>query len=323
MRLFVLSDSVNAIRELRRIYDYLDAPNRVTVDHEIIVIEDRLLESCKQWDTPGLLLDSILEKGQEMIDFVVIAPLAEEREAILRKLDEYEQVAPDEDDIRVYYKGSVTTTEAGNSVTYSVVVVSPLGMGRVQAGSVTADAIHRWEPRYILLVGIAGGLGKAAVALGDVLIAEQIADYELQKLTPGGNDVRWEVHRTDPRLLGAAKNMPQDAVLKEVGVDRPKEGTPMCHFGPMCTGDKVVANGLMDSYKDVWTKLVGVEMEAGGTASLVFQSAKNVRFFMIRAVSDLADSDKGTEEVDKWRSYACDVAAAYAVALLKRGPIPK
>ena len=43
---------------------------------------------------------------------------------------------------------------------------------------------------------------------------------------------------------------------------------------------------------------------------------------MVRGVSDLADAAKDSDAVDRWRAYACEVAAAYAIGLLRSGPIP-
>ena len=100
------------------------------------------------------------------------------------------------------------------------------------------------------------------------------------------------------------------------------QGKPKQVFGPICTGDKVIANGLIDEYREVWSKLIGVEMEAGGTASAAFQAANSPGFFMIRGVSDLADRAKDSSDVMSWRAYACDVAASYAIALLRSGPVP-
>ena len=53
----------------------------------------------------------------------------------------------------------------------------------------------------------------------------------------------------------------------------------------------------------------------------VLQAAMQPKFFMIRAVSDLADKNKGMVEVEQWRPYVCDVAAAYTIGLLQSGPI--
>jgi len=242
---------------------------------------------------------------------------------VLTKLEGYRQLLPTADDIRVYYAAELPVTfPDSTTATYRVVVMPLLNMGRVEAATATGDAIRRWRPRYVWLVGIAGGLAKAGVALGDVLIADQIADYELQKLTPEGPTIRWQVHRVDPRLLGAARNLRGDSWLTLVTGTRPDAGVPRRHIGPICTGDKVIANGLLDAYRDVWAKLVGVEMEAGGTASAAFQAANIPGFFMVRGVSDLADAAKDSDAVDRWRVYACEVAAAYAIGLLQSGPIP-
>lgn len=146
---------------------------------------------------------------------VIITPLEEERDAVLAKLDGPRQLPPTQDDIRVYYAAELPVTfPDGAAATYRVVVVPLLNMGRVEAANATGDAIQRWRPRYVWLVGIAGGLAKAGVALGDVLVADQIADYELQKLTPEGPSIRWRVHRVDPRLLGAARNLRGDGWLR-------------------------------------------------------------------------------------------------------------
>ncbi|HEY4388678.1 MAG TPA: hypothetical protein VGN34_29865, partial [Ktedonobacteraceae bacterium] len=83
--------------------------------------------------------------------------------------------------------------------------------------------------------------------------------------------------------------------------------------------DKVVAlKDVLDRYRSVWPKLIGVEMESGGVASAVYQSVDQPGFLMIRGVSDLADMHKD----DTWRSYACHVAAAYTLAFLQSGPVP-
>ncbi|MGH9906286.1 MAG: hypothetical protein ACRD8U_11980, partial [Pyrinomonadaceae bacterium] len=91
----------------------------------------------------------------------------------------------------------------------------------------------------------------------------------------------------------------------------------------MASGDKVVqAPALVKALLADWPKLIGLEMEAGGAASACFQSKSQPGFFMIRGVSDLADENKGTSGVRKWRSYASDVAASYSISLLASGPIP-
>jgi nucleoside phosphorylase len=259
---------------------------------------------------------------QPPIDFVIITPLEEEREAMLLHLGMPKRFPPTADDIRVYYPATVPVTFSdGTKSEYRVVLTDLLGMGRLEAANAVGDAIRRWRPKFIILVGIAGGLAKAGVSVGDVLISEQIADYELQKLTPKKTQIRWSVHRANPRMLGAAKQLRPEDWRPLIRAARPVPGESRRHAGPICTGDKVIANRLMNQYRDVWTKLIGVEMEAGGAASGAFQAPEAPGFFMVRGVSDLADAKKDNAQTQSWRAYACDIAAAYVEALLKSGPV--
>jgi nucleoside phosphorylase len=259
---------------------------------------------------------------QAPIDFVIITPLEEEREAMWLHLGKPKRLPPSEEDIRVYYPALVPFTFTdGTSGHYKVVLTDLLEMGRVDAATAVGDAVRRWRTKYVLLVGIAGGLSRAGVKVGDVLISEQIADYELQKLTPDKSEIRWKVYSPAARLLMAARQLRPDDWQPLVREQRPDEGKPLRHSGPMCTGDKVIANGLMKEYQDVWTKLIGVEMEAGGAAKAALQAAGAPGFFMVRGVSDLADPDKDKPQTRSWRAYACDVAAAYIEAFLKSGPV--
>jgi len=256
------------------------------------------------------------------VDFVIVTPLEEERDAVLAKLPNHRKLPPTEDDIRIYYSSELSATfPDGSATTYNVVVVI-CGKGRVTATAAVSDAIRRWHPKYIILAGIAGGIAASGVKLGDVLVSDQIVDYELQKLTPEGPQIRPQVHPANPRLIEAARNL-GDGWLGFVAVRRPDDQVPMRHIGPTASGDKTVASG--DSLKQlcsVWPKLIGVEMEAGGGAVAALQAPDPPGFFMVRGVSDFADEEKGTPEVEAWRSYACDVAASYAIALLQSGPIP-
>jgi nucleoside phosphorylase len=202
-------------------------------------------------------------------------------------------------------------------------VVLPLArMGHTEAAGATGDAIRRFRPRYVLLVGIAGGIAANGVGLGDLLLADQVADYELAKVTADGASIRWQVHPVDQRLLIAAQNHSGDPCAA-ITAPRPAPGRPRVHIGPICTGNKVLADdGLARQLREVWAKLIGVEMEAGGVANAASQSARRPGFFMIRGVSDLADADKDSAEVKAWRPYACDIAAAWTLDWLQSGPVP-
>jgi nucleoside phosphorylase len=155
------------------------------------------------------------------------------------------------------------------------------------------------------------------------LISDQVIDYETQKITEAGPEIRWTIRLADPRLLGAARNLPMTKVLSRVVAPRPIAGQPSRHVGPIATGDKIIAaTELLHQHGQVWTKLLGVEMEAGGVAPAAHESPVKPGFFMVRAVSDLADELKNSPTTALWRPYACDLSAAFAMSLLESGPVP-
>jgi hypothetical protein len=43
---------------------------------------------------------------------------------------------------------------------------------------------------------------------------------------------------------------------------------------------------------------------------------------MIPGISEFADERKGTPGIERWRAYACDIAAAYMIWLLWSRPVP-
>jgi nucleoside phosphorylase len=257
------------------------------------------------------------------VDFVILTALEEERNALLSKLPSPRKLPPSSNDNRVYYWCELPSTFAdGVDCKYKLIVLCLPKMGRIDAANALNDAIRAWNPLYVILAGIAGGIAGGDITYGDVLIGDQVVDYELQKVLPSGPEVRYEVHRADQRLLEAARNFTDTAWQERIGIDRPEAGKPTRHIGPMLTGDKVIAvNELLTKYRDAWPKIIGMEMEAGGAALAAFQAANRPGFFMVRAVSDLGEG-KDKAEVKKWRSYACDVAAAYTVGLLTSGPVP-
>ena len=223
------------------------------------------------------------------VDFVILTALQEEFKAVTNSLPCVQQLPPNHDDDRVYFLSQLPVTFPDGSLgQYRIVVLCLPNMGRVEASAATNDAIRRWHPRFVLLFGIAGGIAEQGVQLGDVLISDQIVDYELQKIETDGPKIRYQVYRASPRLLNAATVFQDDAWIDRIRSKRPRKGKPARHVGPIATGDKIIAfSDALQKYRYHWPKMIGVEMKAGGAAHATFQTANPPDFFMIRAVSDL------------------------------------
>lgn len=258
------------------------------------------------------------------VDVLMVNALEEERDACLSMLPNYQKMPPTQEDVRVYHYAELEAVMAdGTLVIYKIALLCVAGMGRVKAATATGDAIRAWRPAYVVVVGIAGGVvGEAE--LGDILVADQVADYEVQKVYPGNKlpSIRWVVHPADARFVNFAANFTDTAWAEPLNGKRPCDGNCRRLIGTVATGDKVVAKDkVLRTYQKTFPKLIGVEMEAGGVATAAFESPLKPGFFMVRAVSDLAEN-KDDPDVKAWRAYACHAAAAYAIALLKNGPIP-
>ncbi len=246
------------------------------------------------------------------MDFAIITALEEERDAVLAKLDSYRKLEKDGLDTHTYYEATVAS--------YRVIVTSQAGMGPIMAAQKAQAVVARWHPRHVLLVGIACGLPKKT-NLGDVLVSTQIADYVLGKVSTGKpREIRWVVHPAGANLLDTALNLAPHEWMDLIAVPRPGEGQPARHANVIASGGDVVASAkLIQSWKRQWTKLIGIEMEAGGLASGLMNTPDRPEFLMIKGVSDHGE---GKESVEQWRPYASDVAASFALAVIRAGVGP-
>src|SRR5262245_34277339 len=102
-------------------------------------------------------------------------------------------------------------------------------MGPVKGAMRAAAVARRFDPRAVLMVGIAGGVPGEA-ALGDVIVASQVADYTLGKVAPAGRSTRWQVFPADPLLLDAATLLSGDW-QSAIRAPRPGPGTPRLRAG--------------------------------------------------------------------------------------------
>jgi nucleoside phosphorylase/tetratricopeptide (TPR) repeat protein len=258
------------------------------------------------------------------IDFVIINALEDERDAVLAKLPGHRRLDSDGVDSLTYYEAVVPTIRS-DGAEYRVIVTCLSRMGQLAAGAAAAQAVQRWRPRHVLMVGIAGGVA-GEVEIGDVIVAREVIDTTHGKVVEDHAGIqkrapRWRCHECNERLVSGAVALLagwQDSVT----VRRPSEGLPRRHVAQIFSGTDVVASkALLAEYRDTWPKAIGVEIEGAAVATFLSTHRDRPGFLMIRGVSDFADRDKSAPSTTMWRAYACDVAAAYMHALLRSGPI--
>jgi nucleoside phosphorylase len=264
------------------------------------------------------------QRSQETADFVIITALKEEFEAVLSKFSNLHKF----DDTQ--YIVEVSTTR--HDTTVYRVVVACLGLlerkvGHTIAAIKTSLWVKHWQPRYVLLVGIAAGVpGRYPINLGDVIIPKKIIDSGVKTVAENKQwKPDWNPYRVDNTLFNKC-NLPKWYNYIEVQRPQSRKLNPICHTGGtiISGNEKINDPTLVEFYKTQWPDLFGIEMEAGGVAMALEETekelGKNTGLLMIRAISDFGDKNKNFDQ-NKWESYACDAAASYTIAFLKNAPI--
>jgi len=217
-------------------------------------------------------------------------------------------------------------------------------MGAQDAGYFTGALIDRYEPRNIVLLGIAGSLSDS-VLVGDIVVADQVDDYlQDARYEDQGFSLSGRVYRPNTRLANFAryfadqhatvwanisrrsaadiqKSIPKRQMSKLRDVVR-MDGL-MLHVGHMASGPIV---GAAESYRN-WLRqrdrrLLAIEMEAAGVMNAIYQGGGDQRALMIRGISDVADNRKSLLDDVKGgelRSLATRNATSLLIAFLRFG----
>lgn len=194
-----------------------------------------------------------------------------------------------------------------------VIAATPTGMGQLEAAALAHEAITTFSPKALLLVGIAGGLDKN-IPLGDVVVSEQIVDYEIGKVTDGGFGPRWSVYRPDARLLAKAISWQNQNWQNYIKSRRPRGvEKPTLRSGVFLSGNKVIADEhTAGALRAVWKKAAAIDMEAAGVASVLMHLENPPAFLTFKGICDYADATKN----DDWQEYSADAAAACAFSFV-------
>jgi nucleoside phosphorylase len=118
-------------------------------------------------------------------------------------------------------------------------------IGNFQAAHATADLIREWNPRFVLVNGLAGGLSRQQQVYGDIVASDSVVYYELAKIQKQSKDRRSRQFPADPTLLAGILNLTSSAWKRRLP-PRPDgsledERHPRIHVGPIASGEKVIA----------------------------------------------------------------------------------
>ncbi|MCF7745691.1 hypothetical protein [Aeromonas veronii] len=258
------------------------------------------------------------QHSNERVDLAIICALKDPELSAILSLDwNWEEAIPLNDKL-FYRKGSFQS----NRKNYSVVVASCERMGMVSSTLTSSAIIHQFTPKIIAMTGICAGIN-GKVALGDIIFAELVWDYQNGKrLESGEHEIEPHQVLASPCIKAHAEQLQEDSDFFQKLVLNYKlnkssiVNVPKLHIGPVAVGSSVLADKeIVKKIQRQNRKVLGIEMEIYGIYYTAMNSpSPTPKFFAIKSVCDFADSEKS----DNFQSYAAYTSANTLKELLER-----
>ncbi len=159
------------------------------VANEMLNKSYTLFNNGRRYDMEKILIISALDKELKPILEAIDSPLKP------RNIEEI--------DGRRYFIYEVSTT-------LTVICTSFWGMGQINAALAVKDAVSHYGVSKVILTGICGGIDRE-MNYGDIIISDQIVDYELAKIKSDDVQVRWNVYRSDFELVQSMRMFNSDS----------------------------------------------------------------------------------------------------------------
>ncbi len=255
---------------------------------------------------------------------LIVCPLKEEWNSVVDRCFDLETVS----------KGTALAKLSSLNQTFDVVICTPMEKGSVASAVVTANALHRFDPKYIFLVGICGGLSrdsKSALEFGDVVFSSAVIRVENSKILdrpdPKAFDVSFSVSVINSELVSAFKHyrsrLKRREIRSNLEVAQVASQSPRIEIGTSASVDSVIkslryGNKILNMVRSEIRSMtpVSVEMEFSGVEMAARQAGIDDRLMMVRGVNDMADDFKMHDQTHS-RSSARQNASFVATDFLK------
>lgn len=166
-------------------------------------------------------------------------------------------------------------------------VVTKCRKGAIGPGSAilaASQALQTWNPRAVIMIGIAFGVDSRKQRIADVLVASEVIPYESQRV---GKDVifRGPIPASDGTLLNRFENSQNWSFM------RPDGTRSVLRVGAVLSGEKLVDDPAFkaDEIKR-HPQAIGGEMEGAGLYAAA--SSSKTAWILVKAICDWADGMK-------------------------------
>ena len=216
-------------------------------------------------------------------------------------------------DTTTYYHSTIGINDKKIDIVYA----QQTDMGMTAAACLASRAIFEFEPKYIIMSGIAAGLDED-MNLGDVMIASDIWDYSMGKYEENAEKeiefIPDSKHRQlDDKLLETIRTKLGD-LQNSIQTDLADQGIkPQIHMVDYASGVAVIKSKeyVKEHVLSHARKTKALDMEA---YAIYYSAAKSTctEGIVIKSISDLANKDKD----DSYQSIASKTSALCAKYLI-------
>ncbi len=277
------------------------------------------LQSVEQSDYKSETEEKIYE-SRTPIDFAIITTLKEELEIVIAKLPNAQRVVSGTDDIRVYYKAELPIVSNTGLSSYSIGLVSLQDFINDKSIDIIGDIAQILRTHNIIYIGTTAGVQRNGAELGDVIVSDKIISYLMKDLKVEREISPYTINQINPDILVSIRQIRDSRWQRFIKEKRPQKGEPKCIIGPTALSNTLIKTEydltqLINSYN----KLIGINIDAKIITSLSLQLEEKINLVIIQGISDLIDQYKKPKNPSSWRLYAADVAASFAIEILKQG----
>lgn len=217
--------------------------------------------------------------------------------------------------------------------------------------------LEELAPRFVLVVGIAGGVPSYEVTLGDVVVSSRIADFSVEAVIRdkapeyalGGGPLHPDAAKLAADLGAMISDGELDSWSSPDAITRSRPPVDLAderfygddlwrnnvrkklarHFaskaprppraitGAIASSDRLIKD---DETMSVWLKIARQIAAVEMESAGIYKATheRGVPFLAIRGLSDVVGFDRDPD----WTAYACETAAALTRAFLRARPIP-
>ncbi|MFY0591971.1 hypothetical protein [Roseivirga sp.] len=165
--------------------------------------------------------------------------------------------------------------------------------GPAGSQAIATDLIVEFDPKYVLMPGIAFGLNQKKEKIGDILVSTHVRSYEKQRIGKKKRINRGEKVPASSSLVSALRTVKQKWKKADM------------HFGIILSGEKLVDNPkFVDQLKRIEPESIGGEMEGAGLYAAAHR--KKVDWILFKSIVDWGMGKTDEHQSDS-SNYASEV----------------